>query len=409
MKTVLFINSGFELGGIETFISRAAKKLNGKIKFKLLLMSDSVNADLVARFRMYGEVFFLKDYIKFNFIKYAIIRTLLPLNKEKLKILLDDVDIIHASCSFSLMLMKRLNYIDDGRSTECVGVYHSREFLWRGRNSIMRSMQVKYFNEMPACNVIFMNDFTCQLYSKLWGKKYSKTLPIGIDTDIYKKCEPDFSSKRIVSIGRLVDFKTYNALMISTLASLGNTSNIKYSFEIYGDGPERENLEKLGCELKVNVKFYGGVSYDELPNILNGAFLFVGCGTAIVEAAAAGVPSIIGIESEKECVSHGFLVDTKGLSFQEKGLKLPLHSYKSLLDKISSMDVLEYTDFSASHRIRADDFSLSRMEIAILDYYNSLELTKSKYISFKYFLSTLYWLAMNKLGLISERKTMYDI
>jgi glycosyltransferase involved in cell wall biosynthesis len=157
------------------------------------------------------------------------------------------------------------------------------------------------------------------------------------------------------------------------------------------------------------VKFYGGVSYDELPNILNGAFLFVGCGTAIVEAAAAGVPSIIGIESEKECVSHGFLVDTKGLSFQEKGLKLPLHTYNSLLDRISNMNAQEYVDFSALHRIRADDFSLPRMETALLDYYNNLTLAKPEDISFKYIFSTLYWLAINKLGLVSERKTMYDL
>ena len=32
MKNVLFINSGFELGGIETFLVRAAKNLSKDVK-----------------------------------------------------------------------------------------------------------------------------------------------------------------------------------------------------------------------------------------------------------------------------------------------------------------------------------------------------------------------------------------
>jgi hypothetical protein len=234
MKRILFINSGFELGGIETFLVRAAEQLSENVKYTVLIMSDAVNKDLLEKFSRYGDVYFLRDLLSLNIGQYAILRTILPLNKSKVKHLFSDIDIIHASCSFSLPLMRKISKILGDKVIESVGVYHSREFLWGNKERIMRRTQLSLFQQIPANNVIFMNDHTVGLYSKEFKIKYSCALPIGIDINIYSDCKPSQHNGRIVSIGRLVDFKTYNAHMIRFLSRLNHEN--KYTFEVYGDG-----------------------------------------------------------------------------------------------------------------------------------------------------------------------------
>lgn len=411
MKNVLFINSGFDIGGIETFIVRAAKKLSNDIRFTLLIMSDAVNPKLLEEFKIYGEVIFLKDLLKIKLTNYAIVRTILPLNESIVKSKLSHINVIHASCSFSIALMRRLSQLLNNKVIESVGVYHSREFLWGDKNNSMRAKQLSIFNEIPEKNVVFMNDYTARLYSEVFNKNYTIALPIGIDTTKYNICKPDFNSCRIVSIGRLVDFKTYNKHMIKALHALKKYNNVKsFIFEIYGDGEEMVELKALAKNMGVETTFYGKLDYALMPSILDGAFLFVGCGTAIVEASAAGVPSIIGVESMQEPLSHGFLTQTQGLSFQEKGLNLKTYTYTELLNKLNSLTQHEYEFLSNEHRVRADTFSLQNMERVLSSYYMELEPIKfhNVQLGYSYLLNTFVWLIKNKLNLSKERNTMYD-
>ncbi len=407
MKTVLFINSGFNLGGIETFLLRAANQLKHEVKYKLLLMSDSYDNELLDRFKQYGEVYFLKDIISIFDPKYATLRTIAYLRKNKVENLLANVDVIHASCSFSLPLMNMITSLSKRKITRCVGVYHSREFQWGESNKLMRQFQISSFMDIPSPNVIFMNEYTCNLYCNIFKKDFYKTLPIGIDTELYSNCVPGWKSKRIVSIGRLVDFKTYNYHMIDVLSKRLDRDN--FIFEIYGNGPEKQKLEDYAKSKKVAVKFFGSVDYSLLPTILNNSFLFVGCGTAIVEAAAAGVPSIIGVESERDGFTPGFLTNTNGLSFQEKGLNKSIIHFSELFDKLVNLSEDEYNKLSNQHRTRSELFSLKNMKESLINYYNDLEyVSVSNKMSFQYRISLISWVAANKLGFNHERASMYD-
>lgn len=409
MKKVLFINSSFELGGIETFLVRAAEKLEGKVKFTLLLMSDSINIELLDKFKRYGNVVFLKDILLLNITKYAILRTILPLNKSKVRALFNDIDIIHASCSFSLPLMRRVSSILNENIIESIGVYHSREFLWGDKSRLMRKKQISLFSDVSAENIIFMNDYTVSMYSSTYNKNYKNALPIGIEIERYMDCLPNARSGRIVSIGRLVDFKTYNYHMIMCLAKLESQYRKKITFEIYGDGPEMENLKKMADDKNINAKFLGKLEYNEMPAILNGASLFVGSGTAIVEAAAAGVPCIIGIESIQKPLTYGFITETKGLSFQEMGLDYPMHSYSDVINNLCSMSEDDYASLSAKHRVRAKVFSSDNMEKTLMNYYCNLsKCTDKSDVGFLYIIGIFNWLLMNKFKINNERKTMYD-
>ncbi|EKG5097079.1 glycosyltransferase, partial [Escherichia coli] len=405
----LFINSGFELGGIETFLVRAAKNLSKDVKYTLLIMSDATNKDLLDKFSIYGDVIFLSDLLLFNAGKYAILRTLLPLNRQKVRTLLSHIDIIHASCSFSLILMRKLSCILNKGILESVGVYHSREFLWGEKKRLMRKTQLSMFKKIPANNVLFMNEYTVKLYSDIFKVNYYNALPIGIDIGIYSECIPNKNSGRIVSIGRLVDFKTYNYHMIDYLSTLSSERRNMLCFEIYGDGPESVALKKLAKQRNVKVKFGGRLEYKDMPSILDGASLFIGSGTAIVEAAAAGVPCIIGIESIDEPLTYGFLTETVGLSFQEMGLNYPLKKYEMAMSEFYELSEEDYLILSDKHRRRAKDFSLDNMKSIILDYYENLSdnTTRNK-PCIMYALSTMFWMILNKMKINNERNSMYD-
>lgn len=409
MKNVLFINSGFEIGGIETFLVRAAEQLSCDVKFTILIMSDAINIELLEKFKKFGEVVFLRDLLLVDVSKYAILRTLLPLNKKRVKKILADINIIHASCSFSLPLMRKLSKILGDDVLESVGVYHSREFLWGRKKRLMRKLQLSLFKTIPNNNVIFMNDYTVNLYSKEFNSEYNCALPIGVDVNLYAKCNPNQMSGRIVSIGRLVDFKTYNRHMIEYLASLPIEVRDKYHFEVYGDGPELSELKDKAMEKEVKVYFHGKLQYKDMAKVLNGSSLFIGSGTAIVEAAAAGVPSIIGIESIEQPLTYGFITNTTGLSFQEQGLDYPLYKYDQIMCEFFNLTAQDYDLLSSSHRTRAEVFSTDNMRLTLLNYYENLSHC-SKELNFgaNYIFSTLQWLILNKFKLCDERNTMYD-
>lgn len=389
---------------------RAARQLSGKVKYTILIMSDSVNHQLLDEFKKYGDVVFLKDLVKINLTKYAIVRTIIPLREKRIRSLFVDIDLIHASCSFSVVLMRRISRILNNGVLESGGVYHSREYLWGDKTSLMRKKQLAIFNELPVNNVLFMNEYTTRLYSSVFAVNYTIALPIGVDTIKYLESKPDFTSCRIISIGRLVDFKTYNRHMITSLHSLNNRTERNFIFEIYGDGPELESLKCLAKSLNVKVNFYGKIEYESMPSILNGAFAFVGSGTAILEAAAAGIPSIVGVESIDSPLSHGFITQTTGLSFHEKGLDCKKIPYNEVISQLVSISLEEYENLSLNHRIRAEHFSLKNMELVLTGFYQGLNQIQNKKqnVGVAYSFSTALWLLKNILGFSKERKTMYD-
>jgi hypothetical protein len=158
----------------------------------------------------------------------------------------------------------------------------------------------------------------------------------------------------------------------------------------------------------VNVTFFGKLEYKKMPSVLNDASLFIGSGTAIVEAAAAGVPCIIGIESIEQPQSYGFLTDTIGLSFQEKGLNYPLYTYEKIMSDFASLQKRNIVSFLRNIE-SADVFSSANMRQVLLEYYDNLSHgPKNIKPSIMYLISTLRWMILNKLKICNERKSMYD-
>lgn len=106
------------------------------------------------------------------------------------------------------------------------------------------------------------------------------------------------NKKIIITVSRLVEKNGIDILIDAIAKVKEHIPDIQCL--ILGDGPERKNIESIikNHELGNNVKLFGSVLYEEVPDYLAHADIFVrpsrseGLGTSFLEAMAAGVPII---------------------------------------------------------------------------------------------------------------------
>ena len=105
------------------------------------------------------------------------------------------------------------------------------------------------------------------------------------------------SSPRIVSAGRL-DFQKNYSLLINAFADAYPFLPKDTSLTIYGEGPERSQLEKLAVKKKMNNNIHFPGLSNNLLNEISDAALFVLCSdfegfpNALLEAMVVGLPVI---------------------------------------------------------------------------------------------------------------------
>lgn len=139
-------------------------------------------------------------------------------------------------------------------------------------------------------------------------------VPNFVDTELFKPMpEVQKIDKSIISVGRLAPVKQFD-LLIRACAEIPDCI-----LTIVGEGPERQKLENLAKELKVNLRLPGNMPNEELPQILNRQKVFAitskreGHPKALIEAMACGMVCV-GTDSKgiHNVITHGnngWLVD----------------------------------------------------------------------------------------------------
>jgi glycosyltransferase involved in cell wall biosynthesis len=152
-----------------------------------------------------------------------------------------------------------------------------------------------------ASLVVCNSHFTRAQLMKLVGREEwdkLQVVPCGIDTRALDRLphRPEAGPLRVLTVGRLVSGKGH-AVLLDALASLRDRG-IDTLATFVGDGPEREPLERLAEELRLDVRFAGAVGQDELPAYYADAQLFClptfaeGLGVVLLEAMATGLPVV---------------------------------------------------------------------------------------------------------------------
>ncbi|QXH69013.1 MULTISPECIES: glycosyltransferase family 4 protein [Pseudomonas] len=353
MKNILLVLGGLAIGGVETYVVRLSKYLSQSgCNVTVTLLSNKYDAGLFNELSNYATVNIV-EHLPF-FPASSWINALLPVPKDP--VIYDVVHVVDVLTLAYVFLNKaRLKF-----TFLSIGIYHSMEISWwRGRNIYFRKKMLELYDKNVHLT-LFPNERTAEMAAALSNVDVATldVLPLGVSFESYSTRQPLQSSLRIVSIGRLVDFKVYNKHVIAQLSELRKRANFEYF--IYGAGPEHAALISLAetCGVSDYVHFMGEVEYAELPSIFDGAFCFVGSGTTIIEASAAGIPSVVGIESIELPLTCGLFSDVSGYSYNEVSATTVRVGIRETIEMLHSMSPEGYSEVSDKHRQKAKSFDI---------------------------------------------------
>lgn len=364
------------MGGVETFILRMAKQRAAENKTTvIILLSAEHRSDsgLVMEARKYARVLFLPDitslprlisrYFPFH------LSLLLPIRTDLGKYL-KDVTHVHATCGISAYFYAHIAKHLPANVKFTIGVYHSLEFCW-GTPQLPyfeRKNRELFFDKVSKSSIIFFNESMVPLYEKVSGQSFQAVnlFPLGViepsfpDLKQISQLRESSSSLKLVSVGRLVPFKTYNLHMIDVVASLLK-DGIAVVYDIYGDGPLEPEMKKKISEqgLQKHINLKGILNYDRFSEVVSSYDVFIGSGSAIIQAAGLGVSAIVGIENIVSAETYGFLAELDGFSYNEDGLyaKKPL---VAVLESYSKLPIAERISLSQRHIDKAKEFSMAQ-------------------------------------------------
>ncbi|UXZ24473.1 glycosyltransferase [Pseudomonas sp. YeP6b] len=353
MKNILFVLGGLAIGGVETYVVRLAKYLSqAGCNVTVTLLSNKCDAGLFNELSRYATVTVVERVPIFPASSW--INALLPVKKDP--VVYDVVHVVDVLTLAYVFLNKtRLKF-----AFLSIGIYHSMEISWwRGRNIYFRKKMLELYDRNVQLT-LFPNERTAEMAAAFSNVDVATlyVLPLGVSFESYSARQPLQSSLRIVSIGRLVDFKVYNKHVITQLPELRKCANFEYF--IYGAGPEHAALVALAEAQGVSdyVHFMGEVEYAELPSIFDGAFCFVGSGTTIIEASAAGIPSVVGIESIELPLTCGLFSDVSGYSYNEESATTVRMGIRETIEVLHNMSPEQYREVSDKHRQKAKTFDI---------------------------------------------------
>jgi len=247
-------------------------------------------------------------------------------------------------------LFETLRQIELGRlqvGSVIVGVYQTRMYcLDRGPFNLHNRLTREIFSRMPVENAVFGNDACRDEHAKMTPSMvHAPMIPLIVDVDRFPRRPPrdPAAPRRIVSIGRLDHFKTYNLTMPDVIRQLREKGH-DVGWDVYGTGMLQPEMEQriAECGIGSAVRLLGNIDYASIPRILADAFAFVGSGLSMMEAAACGVPALPAVEYDDRPETFGFPHEIEGISFFEPGLRLPRHNLVDKLARLIGASPAEY-------------------------------------------------------------------
>lgn len=239
-----------------------------------------------------------------------------------------------------------------GRCRHLTGVYHTRAYFLEGEDRLRLAINRLVLDAAPERSVIFMNEECRQTHAD-WSRRSfqsSPIIPLGIERKQARWQPSGHDALNIVSVGRLVGFKAYNlgSLEITRLLS---KRGIDAHWQIYGSGElEPELRSRLSASAdKARVVLRGDLPYNDFGSTIVGYDIFVGVGTAALEAAMLGMPALMALDSD-ENGTHGYLQDLPFGNLGELQPFPPLSSLHKMLENFYYLSLEEKMVLGAAGR-----------------------------------------------------------
>lgn len=397
------------LGGIETLILRMAQsQLNHKFAFLFLrrpkkrtLMNDlKLTSSLV-----------IEDI---NVLLLSLFKHQKSVLLERLKKFgMNHVNCIYVFNAQSLVIACCLQKLFPGVKI-CMGVYHFNEYLWENKPTTYIQKEIyKIIHLIPDENIFFMNSATKNINQSRLPKRFNASPIVNVPLDVnrFGRIMRNPNKFKIISVGRLVHFKNYNFHLIPIVKSL-HQIDPRITYHIYGYGTREKELIKAIHDQQAEqcVFFHGPVSYDQYPEVLKDAYLFVGCGTALLEASAAGVPSLIGPCLGEKVVTYGWTCDQEDANTGEYCAEKPVLSYHDLLTKAFRLDESHYAMLSQATKLKMGAYSADKIIRYYIDCWENAktcEIIMSHWSLLRFVASNIFTNILGKWGLSFSHYNRY--
>ncbi|MEM3795532.1 MAG: glycosyltransferase family 4 protein [Thermoprotei archaeon] len=189
-------------------------------------------------------------------------------------------------------------------------LYHAGKATLGFASKPLQQLQKSTLEEAEA--LVFTSKRTLELYKRAYANildgKFLGVIPSGVERFFFVNSAPTRRSEfKILTVGRLIGRKGIQYLIMAMPTIVKALGKVK--LEVVGNGPYRENLERLTKELSLEkyVLFRGDLPRHELPYVYAGCDLYVHPSlsedfpSAISEAMAAGravVATDVGVIGE---------------------------------------------------------------------------------------------------------------
>ena len=226
------------------------------------------------------------------------------------------------------------------------GIYHPYEFALSGEISITGRMIINLYNNfINDSSKIFMSEEVRFGNEKILKRQMHQSLiwPLPIDESRFKNINRKIKPFRIVSIGRFAKFKTYNLYMINIIEELWE-KGYDATWDVYGFGPLELQMRELINQKGLNNRIFirGVLEYEKIASTLSTAHVFVGVGSALIEAGFCKVACVPAIADDLEGVTYGSLYELPYYSCGERVNNLSTVSVISAICRIFDMNVEDY-------------------------------------------------------------------
>ena len=331
-RNILMLYRGLQVGGIETLIVRLSGFL---VQAGFSVSVAASDGPLVHS--LDKRVDFLELPKDLNHIHIS--RSLAPLFKSDANFILMSFDPL--SRFISEYCLSRRHIADDSQNIVHIsGCFHPRAYFHEVDNWLHRTMNIIIARILGNQGLYFMNE-PCRTSHTARLKLHESEgkivqIPVKISKEIWA---PHAESElKIIAVGRLVNFKAYNFGLID-VAEYFFRNSVPLTINIYGYGEQHDAiLQEISRRgLEGIIKLPGPLSYEKFTAEVLRHDLFVGMGTAALEAAATGIPTIFAVDSERnDCL--GF---THELPAGSVGERVEGHEMRALIDCVWNYHLLD--------------------------------------------------------------------
>lgn len=166
--------------------------------------------------------------------------------------------------------------------------------------------------------------------------------PLPVDGERFEGVKRTPQWGHIVSIGRLAPMKEYNFYMVDVVAKLRNAGyDVKWT--VYGSGAYKPRMQELIKEREMEdyIILQGDIDYRHLEKAMQEAYVFVGMGTAYLEASFCRVPGLLALPYEINGLTWGPIYNRPFGTTPQVGELPKLHVFEEIV-RILKLSETEY-------------------------------------------------------------------